>query len=74
VVIKSSAAAIAYKFHAKAVNTCEYAVLILVSESSFARMVTSVGGDKEFATAIAKRDDLPAELGPWLDAALAGGS
>lgn len=42
----------------------------VISESSFARMVTSVGTDKEFATEIAKRDDLPAELRPWLDAAL----
>jgi len=43
-----------------------------ISESSFARMVTSVENDKAFAEAIAKRDDLPAELRPWLDAALAG--
>jgi uncharacterized protein (DUF2336 family) len=42
-----------------------------ISESSFARMVTSVEGDKEFAAAIAKREDLPAELRPWIDAALA---
>ena len=42
-----------------------------ISESSFARMVTSVENDKELATAIAKREDLPAELRPWLDAALA---
>jgi uncharacterized protein (DUF2336 family) len=42
-----------------------------ISESSFARMVTSVENDKELAAAIAKRDDLPAELRPWLDAALA---
>ena len=43
-----------------------------ISESSFARMVTSVENDKAFAEAIAKREDLPAELRPWLDAALAG--
>ena len=43
----------------------------VISEASFARMVTSVGTDKEFATAIAKREDLPAELRPWLDVALA---
>jgi uncharacterized protein (DUF2336 family) len=43
-----------------------------VSESSFARMVTSIDGDKELANAIAEREDLPAELRPWLDAALAG--
>jgi uncharacterized protein (DUF2336 family) len=42
-----------------------------LSESSFARLVTSVENDKELATAIAKREDLPAELRPWLDAALA---
>jgi uncharacterized protein (DUF2336 family) len=42
-----------------------------ISESSFARMVTSVENNKELATAIAKRADLPAELRPWLDAALA---
>jgi uncharacterized protein (DUF2336 family) len=42
-----------------------------ISESSFARMVTSVENDKELAAAIAKRKDLPAELRPWLDAALA---
>jgi hypothetical protein len=34
-------------------------------------MVTSVEKDKDLATAIAKRPDLPAELRPWLDAALA---
>jgi uncharacterized protein (DUF2336 family) len=43
-----------------------------ISESSFARMVTSVDGDKELAAVLAKREDLPAELRPWLDAALAG--
>jgi len=42
-----------------------------LSESSFARLVTSVENDKDLATAIAKREDLPAELRPWLDAALA---
>jgi uncharacterized protein (DUF2336 family) len=42
-----------------------------LSESSFARLVTSVENDKDLATAISKRDDLPAELRPWLDAALA---
>ncbi len=44
----------------------------VISEAGFARMVTSVGTDKEFASAIAKREDLPAELRPWLDVALAG--
>jgi uncharacterized protein (DUF2336 family) len=42
-----------------------------ISESSFARMVTSLDNDKALATAIATRPDLPAELRPWLDAALA---
>jgi uncharacterized protein (DUF2336 family) len=42
-----------------------------ISESSFARMVTSVENNKELAAAILKREDLPAELRPWLDAALA---
>jgi uncharacterized protein (DUF2336 family) len=42
-----------------------------ISEASFARLVTSVEKDKELAAAIAKRPDLPAELRPWLDAALA---
>ena len=42
-----------------------------ISEASFARMVTSVEKDKDLAAAIAKRTDLPAELRPWLDAALA---
>lgn len=42
-----------------------------ISESSFARMVTSLGKDKVLAAAIAKRTDLPAELRPWIDAALA---
>jgi uncharacterized protein (DUF2336 family) len=42
-----------------------------LSESSFARLVTSVENDKELAQAIAKRQDLPAELRPWLDATLA---
>jgi uncharacterized protein (DUF2336 family) len=43
-----------------------------VSESSFARLVTSLEHQKDLAEAIAKREDLPAELRPWLDAALAG--
>jgi uncharacterized protein (DUF2336 family) len=42
-----------------------------ISESSFARMVTSLEKDKSLAPAIATRPDLPAELRPWLDAALA---
>ena len=42
-----------------------------ISESSFARMVTSLENNKDLAEAIAKRTDLPAELRPWIDAALA---
>jgi uncharacterized protein (DUF2336 family) len=42
-----------------------------ISESSFARMITSLEKNKELAAAIAKRTDLPAELRPWIDAALA---
>jgi uncharacterized protein (DUF2336 family) len=42
-----------------------------ISESSFARMITSLDNNKLLAAAIAKREDLPAELRPWLDAALA---
>jgi uncharacterized protein (DUF2336 family) len=42
-----------------------------ISEASFARLVTSVENDKDLAAAIAKRKDLPDELRPWLDAALA---
>jgi uncharacterized protein (DUF2336 family) len=42
-----------------------------LSESSFARLVSSVDNDKDLAAAIAKRADLPAELRPWLDAVLA---
>jgi uncharacterized protein (DUF2336 family) len=44
---------------------------IPISEAGFARMVTSLDNDKPLATAIAARPDLPAELRPWLDAALA---
>jgi uncharacterized protein (DUF2336 family) len=42
-----------------------------ISESSFARLVSSLEKDKGLAAAIAKRPDLPAELRPWVDAALA---
>ena len=37
-----------------------------VSEAGFARLVTGINGDKDMATAIAAREDLPAELRPWL--------
>jgi uncharacterized protein (DUF2336 family) len=42
-----------------------------ISEASFARMVTSIENDKELAAAIGKREDLPPELRPWIDVALA---
>jgi uncharacterized protein (DUF2336 family) len=42
-----------------------------ISEASFARLVTSLENDKELAAAIADREDLPPELRPWLDVALA---
>jgi uncharacterized protein (DUF2336 family) len=42
-----------------------------ISEASFARLVTSLENDKELAAAIAEREDLPPELRPWLDVALA---
>jgi len=37
-----------------------------VSESGFARLIMSLNGDKDLAAAIAARDDVPAELRPWL--------
>src|SRR6266700_1352653 len=42
-----------------------------VSELGFAKLVSGVERDKELAAAIAKREDLPAELRPWITAALA---
>lgn len=42
-----------------------------ISEASFARMVTSIENNKELAAAIGKREDLPPELRPWIDVALA---
>jgi uncharacterized protein (DUF2336 family) len=42
-----------------------------ISESSFARLVSSLEKNKDLAAVIAKRPDLPAELRPWVDAALA---
>jgi uncharacterized protein (DUF2336 family) len=38
-----------------------------ISEAGFARVIMSLDGDKDFAAAIAKRPDVPAELRPWLD-------
>jgi uncharacterized protein (DUF2336 family) len=42
-----------------------------ISEASFARIVTSIESDKELAAAIGRRADLPPELRPWIDVALA---
>jgi uncharacterized protein (DUF2336 family) len=39
---------------------------IPVSESSFARILVGINGDKEFAAAIAARNDVPDELRVWL--------
>jgi hypothetical protein len=44
-----------------------------ISETGFARLVMGVNGSKELAAAIARRQDLPAELRVWLDKALHGG-
>jgi uncharacterized protein (DUF2336 family) len=37
-----------------------------ISEATFARLVTTVNGDRELAAALTAREDLPAELRPWL--------
>lgn len=42
----------------------------LMSESGFARVITSLNGDKDLATAIAARDDVPPELRVWLTTTL----
>jgi uncharacterized protein (DUF2336 family) len=42
-----------------------------ISEMGFVKLVNSVGCDKELATVISSRPDLPAELRPFLQAALA---
>jgi uncharacterized protein (DUF2336 family) len=41
-----------------------------ITESGFAMLVASMGGDKDMAVAIAARSDLPPELRPWLDEAI----
>ncbi|MGO9698458.1 MAG: DUF2336 domain-containing protein [Xanthobacteraceae bacterium] len=38
----------------------------LISEEGFARVITGLNGDKNLATAIAARNDVPAELRVWL--------
>ena len=42
-----------------------------VSEMGFARVVSAINGDKTLAAAIAARPEMPAELRPFVDAALA---
>jgi len=41
-----------------------------ISETGYARLVASLGGDKKLAAAIAARDNVPAELQPFLATAL----
>jgi uncharacterized protein (DUF2336 family) len=41
-----------------------------VSEMGFARLVSAINGDKTLAAAIAARPEMPAELRPFVDAAL----
>jgi uncharacterized protein (DUF2336 family) len=41
-----------------------------ISEMGFARLVSSINGDKTMAAAIAARKEVPPELKPFLDAAL----
>ncbi len=41
-----------------------------VSEMGFARVVSAINGDKTLAAAIAARPEMPAELRPFVDAAL----
>jgi len=38
-----------------------------ISDAGFARIISNLKGDKEFAAAIARRRDLPAELKPFLE-------
>jgi uncharacterized protein (DUF2336 family) len=38
-----------------------------VSENGFARVIMSLDGDKNVAQMVAARQDLPAELRPWLN-------
>lgn len=42
-----------------------------VSEMGFARVVSAINGDKALATAIAARPEMPVELRPFVEAALA---
>jgi uncharacterized protein (DUF2336 family) len=44
----------------------------LISEEGFARVITSLNGDKNLAGAIAARTDVPAELRVWLTKTLSG--
>lgn len=44
----------------------------LISEEGFARVITSLDGDKNLAGAISARTDVPAELRVWLTKTLSG--
>ena len=44
----------------------------LISEEGFARVITSLDGDKNLAGAIAARSDVPDELRVWLTKTLTG--
>jgi uncharacterized protein (DUF2336 family) len=44
----------------------------LFSETGFARLVSEARKDKKFAALVAKREDIPPELRPFLDMVLAG--
>ena len=41
-----------------------------ITETGYAMLVASMGGDKDMAVAIAARGDVPQELRPWLDEAI----
>ena len=43
-----------------------------ISENGFARLISDARTDKQLATAVRRRDDIPDELKPFLEMALAG--
>lgn len=43
-----------------------------ISENSFARLISDARTDKDLASIVRKREDIPAELKPFLEMALAG--
>jgi uncharacterized protein (DUF2336 family) len=45
-----------------------------ISETSFAKLIMGINGDRELAAAIARRKDVPPELRLWLDKILKGSS